>query len=314
MSWAHAKLNLHAKHTLIDRIVHQGMAVAQAAFMANVTRQTAYKWLNRFRADGLAGLESRSSRPHYSPRAVPPQMVESILELRRSSGRGPLFLAWQLDLAASTVYVVLRRHGLHHLRRLDRVTRTIVRYEHEQPGDLVHLDVKKLWRIPDGGGRHFELTSEGGESIPRAGKRGFGYEYLHVAIDDHSRYLYAELLPDYTAETTASFLDRTCSSLADVGVTIDRILTDNGANYRARRFHAEAEQRGIRLKRTRPYRPQTNGKAERVIQTLMHEWAYVRPYDTNDERSRALPHYLQVYNLARPHSALGHRPPISRIL
>jgi transposase InsO family protein len=236
-----------------------------------------------------------------------------ICEQRRLLARGPAYLGWKLHISPSTVYLVLRRAGLNRLDRLDRLTRTIVRYEHEQPGDLLHMDVKKLWRIPPGGGRHFELTAEGGETISRQGKRGHGYDCLHVAIDDHSRYLYAELLPDQKASTTTTFLSRALQHLATLDVKVRRVLTDNGMNYRSKELRRFARKQHIKLKRTRPYRPQTNGKAERVIQTLLREWAYLRPYIDNDERSYALPLYLVAYNTQRPHSALAGLPPITRI-
>ena len=189
----------------------------------------------------------------------------------------------------------------------------VVRYEHERPGDLLHLDVKKLWRIPPGGGRFAELTAEGGASISRAGKRGWGYDLVHVAIDDFSRWLYVEILPDPTASTTVAFLDRAVTHFAGLGVSIHRVLTDNGANYRSTLFRGFARKQHIVLKRTRPYRPQTNGKAERVIQTLLREWAYQRPYLSNEERTSQLPTFLKEYNVHRPHTALGRLPPIARI-
>jgi transposase InsO family protein len=242
-----------------------------------------------------------------------PALVQAICDLRCRLARGPAHLGWLLQLSPSTVYAVLRRAGLHRLERLDRLTRAVVRYEHELPGDLLHLDVKKLWRIPPGGGRHFELTPDGGESISRQGKRGHGYDYLHVAIDDHSRYLYAELLPNQRATTTTAFLARTLQHFEALSVKVRRVLTDNAMNYRSKELRRLARKQRIQLKKTRPYRPQTNGKAERVIQTLLREWAYLRPYPDNDSRAQTLPLYLNSYNLQRPHSALGRLPPIARI-
>ncbi len=298
---------------LVRRVLHDGYTVAQAAAAGGVSRTSGYKWVRRFREEGLAGLSDRASRPHRSPRALPAQRVAEICRLRRELGRGPMHLGWRLGLPTSTVYGVLRRAGLQRLDRLDRTTRVIVRYEHDRPGDLIHLDVKKLWRIPPGGGRRFQLTAEGGESIGRQGKRGHGYDLLHVAIDDHSRYLYAETLPNQHGATTAAFLERALCHFAELGVRVHRILTDNGMNYRSKPFRRVARLQRIALKRTRPYRPQTNGKAERAIQTLLREWAYRRPYQTNDERQEALAPYLEEYNVHRPHTALGRRPPISRI-
>jgi transposase InsO family protein len=175
------------------------------------------------------------------------------------------------------------------------------------------MDVKKTWRIPPGGGRRYELTEQGGESIPRSGKRGYGYDCLHVAIDDHSRYLYTELLPDQRGVTTVGFFQRAVEHFAGLGVRVEQLLTDNALNYRYSGLKTFAQAQGIRLKRTRPYRPQTNGKAERVIQTLLREWAYLRLYETNNERNSELLSYLAYYNTQRPHSALGGLPPITRI-
>jgi transposase InsO family protein len=175
------------------------------------------------------------------------------------------------------------------------------------------MDVKRIWRVPPGGGRRYELTEQGGESISRSGKRGYGYDCLHVAIDDHSRYLYTELLPDQRGDTTVGFFQRAVEHFEDLGVRVERLLTDNALNYRYSGLKEFARERGIRLKRTRPYRPQTNGKAERVIQTLLREWVYLRLYGSNEEREQELPLYLTLYNTQRPHSALGGRPPITRI-
>lgn len=313
MSGSPGKLNAHAKLTLIQRVVGDGMTVAQVAYQLNISRTTAHRWLRHYRLEGIDGLRERSRRPHRSPRALSERLVSRIIALRQRTGRGPLHIAARVGVSCSTVHRVLERVGLNQLRNLDKVTRAVVRYERARPGELLHMDVKKLWKIPPGGGRRFELTYEGGESIPRAGKRGWGYEYLHVAIDDHSRYLYAEILPDYKARTTGAFLGRTVQHFRERGVRIERILTDNGANYRSRWFTHMARLRQIRLKRTRVYRPQTNGKAERVIQTLLREWAYQRRYRSNDQRILRLGRYLEEYNLHRPHTALGGRPPVSRL-
>jgi transposase InsO family protein len=203
---------------------------------------------------------------------------------------------------------VLRRWNLHKLKWLDRVARTPVRYERAAPGELLHLDVKKLQRVPPGGGRHFDPNWKHDRR-----RGGHGFDILHVAIDDYSRYLYVEALPDEKGPTTVAFLERALSHFASLGVSVQRILTDNGMNYRSNLFRRSAQERGIALKRTRPYRPQTNGKAERVIQTLLREWAYQRHYDSNDERLAALRVFIEEYNTRRPHMALGRRPPISRL-
>jgi transposase InsO family protein len=303
-----SKLNEHAKQTLISRVVGNGMSVAEAARVANISRQAAHRWVRRYRQLGPAGLQPGNRRPLHSPRATPRPLVEAILALRRRSGRGPLWISWQLGPSRSTVHRLLCRHKLHQLKRLDRVTREAVRYEHAAPGDLLHVDVKRLARVPDGGGRHFD-------PLWRHDRRtaGGGFDLLHVAIDDHSRYLYVEALADQTAQTTASFLERAIAHFAERGVRISRILSDNGMNYRSNRVRRVARRHRIALKRTQPYRPQTNGKAERVIQTLLREWAYQRPYASNGERLRALELFVRAYNTRRPHTALGGQPPVSRL-
>jgi len=313
MAHRNAKLTLSSKRVLVDRVLRQGMSVAQASYMLGVSRATGFKWLRRFKEWGESGLEEKSSKPRSSPRAFTPTLREEICALRRTSGRGPLHIAWHFGVSCSAVHKILDQYGISRLKWMDRTTREVVRYEHERPGDLVHLDVKKLWRIPPGGGRFAELTPEGGASISRVGKRGWGYDLVHVAIDDFSRWLYVEILPDQTAGTTVAFLDRAVAHFAALGVGVRRVLTDNGSNYRSHLFQRFARQQHIVLKRTRPYRPQTNGKAERVIQTLLREWAYQRPYFSNEERTIQLPTFLKEYNVHRPHTALGRRPPITRI-
>lgn len=309
MSGSHGKLNAHAKQTLIHRVVCHGIAVAQAARMANISRQAGYYWVRRFREEGWAGLEPRSCRPQHSPRALPEETVEMVLEERVRSGRGPQWIAALLGLVGSTVHRVLKRFRLNRLKWLDRVLRTPTRYEKSAPGELLHADVKKLQRIPPGGGRHFDPDWRHDRR-----RGGHGQDFLHVAIDDYSRYLYVEALPDEKAPTTAAFLERAVDHFAGLGVRVERLLTDNGMNYRSGLVRRFAEERAISLKRTRPYRPQTNGKAERVIQTLLREWAYQRPYQGNAERLAALQPFLREYNTARPHSALGGRSPVSRLM
>lgn len=308
MSGYPAKLNAHAKRTLIQRVFYQGVTAAEAARMANVTRSCASYWVRRFRQEGWAILRERSRRPHSSPHAIPDEMVQRIIALRIESGRGPQWIAWQLKLVCSTVHRILKRWNLHRLQLRDRVTRASVRYEHAAPGDLLHLDIKKLQRVPPGGGRHFDPLWQHDR---RTG--GHGADLLHVAIDDHSRYLYVEALADQKATTTTDFLVRALAHFRERGVRVQRTLTDNGMNYRSKRFRYAARRRGIVTKYTRPYRPQTNGKAERVIQTLLREWAYQRPYASNDQRLTALTAFVEEYNTRRPHTALGGRPPISRL-
>ena len=297
-----AKTTPHMRALLVDRIRHQQWAPATAASAAGISVRSAYKWLARHRTGGAAALEDRASTPHHQPRRTAPAMTARILAARYER-RTAWAIAVQLQVPRSTVAAVLARAGLHRLARLTPAP-PIVRYEWPRPGDLVHLDVKPLGRIAGVGHRiHGDR---------RARVKGIGWEYAHVAIDDHSRAAYVEVLPNQTGATTAAFLQRTLAWFARRGVRILRVLTDNGSNYRSHCFHAVATRRAVRLKRARPYRPQTNGKAERFIQTLIREWAYVRSYASSARRTRALQPWVRAYNSARPHAALGYQPPCSR--
>jgi transposase InsO family protein len=290
----------------------EGHTAAGIAAMMGVSRATVHKWLRRYTHEGISGLSDRSSRPHRTPHALTARQMAQICALRRSAAYGPHRLSYELQLPRSTIYGVLRRAGLQRLAWLHRSTRAVIRYERARPGELLHLDVKKLGRIPDGGGKRFDP----GFRETGAGRhvsRGLGHDFVHVAVDDHSRYAYAEALPDERGETTAAFLERTLATFQALGVRVERILTDNGGNYRSDAVAAVAATHGVRLKRTRPYRPQTNGKAEAFNKTLQREWAYVRLYQSNAERLAALPGFLQAYNGDRPHTALGGLPPLSRI-
>ncbi|MGH2904923.1 MAG: IS481 family transposase [Solirubrobacteraceae bacterium] len=311
MVHANARLTVHTRLQLVE-LRQAGYPPAWIAEVMGVSRATVYKWLRRHAAEGPEGLEGRSSRPHQLPRTIPAAVVAQICELRRTRAWGPHRIAYALGVARSTVYAVLRRHGLHRLASLHRSTREIIRYERTAPGELLHLDVKKLGRIPAGGGKRFDPGFlETGAGRHRG--RGLGSDFIHVAVDDYSRYAYAEALPDERGETTAAFLERALSTLQEHGVRVERILTDNGGNYRSRVFAEVAAAHGIGLRRTRPYRPQTNGKAEAFNKTLQREWAYVRLYTSNDERTAALTGFLTEYNAQRPHTALGGLAPLARI-
>lgn len=313
MAHANAKLTLFGRRLIIERL-EQGWTQAEVAAAMGVSRSTVAKYARRFREEGDGGLQDRSSRARQIKHRLGEDIVEAILRLRRELGAGPHRIAYELGMAASTVYGVLKRAGLSVLARLDRSTREVIRYERERPGELVHLDVKKLGRIPEGGGKRFDpgfLESGAGRHRPGP-KRG--HDYVHVAVDDHSRYAYAEALPDEKGTTTAGFLSRAVLAFASVGISIERVLTDNALNYRrSRDFIVTAEAHGISRKRTRSYRPQTNGKAEAFNKTLQREWAYRRLYTSNEERLTALQAFLDDYNYARPHTAIGNRPPASRL-
>lgn len=311
MSHGNARLTPYSRLQII-RLHTEGHPAASIAAIMGISRATVHKWLRRYAREGLAGLADRSSRPHRLPQALDPERVAAICELRRARAWGPHRIAYALSMARSTVYAVLRRAGLQRLAWLHRSTREVIRYEWAHPGDLLHLDVKKLGRIPDGGGKRFAPGFAETGAGRHVGRR-LGHDFLHVAVDDHSRYAYVEALPDERGDTTAAFLERALDTFQALGVRVVRILTDNGGNYRSRVFAATADAYGVRLKRTRPYRPQTNGKAEAFNKTLQREWAYARLYTSNVERTAALGTFLKEYNGDRPHTALGGRSPLTRI-
>jgi transposase InsO family protein len=310
---ANAKLNEYGRLLLVSRL-EEGWSQAEVAEAQGVSRSTVAKWWKRYREEGVAGLRDRSSRARRLPHALGETVVEAICTLRRELGAGPHRIAYELKLAASTVYGVLRRAGLSVLARLDRTTRSVIRYEREYPGALIHLDVKRLGRIPEGGGRRFDpsFAETGGAGRKRPGPKR-GHDFIHVAVDDHSRFVYAECLPDEKAGTTAGFLERTIFALARRGVTVERVLTDNAKCYSSGLFLDVAGHYGVQLRKTRPFRPQTNGKAEAFIKTLQREWAYRRPYTSNQERTEALETFLVDYNFVRPHTAIGNQPPAARL-
>ena len=297
-----AKTTPHMRALLVDRIRHQRWTPEAAAGAAGISVRSAYKWLARHRTGGVPALQDRASTPHRQPRRTGPAVIARIVAARYER-RTAWAIAVQLQVPRSTVAAVLARAGLNRLARLTPPT-PVTRYEWPQLGDLVHLDVKPLARIAGVGHRM--------HGDRRARVRGIGWEYAHVAVDDHSRAAYVEVLPDQTGATTAAFLQRTIAWFARRGVRITRVLTDNGGNYRSRRFQAAADRQAIRLKRARPYRPQTNGKAERFIQTLIREWAYARPYASSARRTKALRPWVRGYNETRPHAALAYQPPCSR--
>lgn len=311
MSHSNARLTRYGRLQIVQHRA-DGHTPAGIAAMMGVSRATVYKWLRRYDSEGIPGLEDRSSRPHRLNRTLAPAVVAAIAALRREHAWGPHRISYALGIARSTVYAVLRRLGLHRLAWLHRSTREVVRYERAAPGELIHLDVKKLGRIPDGGGKRFDpgfLENGAG----RHASRGLGCDYIHVAVDDYSRYAYAEALPDERGDTTAAFLVRAMHTFQELGIRVQRLLTDNGGNYRSRAFSDVASANGVQLRRTRPYRPQTNGKAEAFNKTLQREWAYVRLYRSNAERTAALIPFLDQYNGDRPHTALGGLTPLARI-
>jgi transposase InsO family protein len=304
-----AKLTVFGRQLLVERMEIDHWAIARAAEAAGVTRQTATKWRRRYREQGPAGLEDRSSRPRSSPGALPPERVQAILTARHELGYGPHRLAYVLDLPRSTIGDVLRRHGLSRLADRDRPTGIPIRYVRERPGELLHMDVKKLGRIPDGGGHRVRGRGNG---TPRAHA---GYDYVHQAVDDMSRVAYAEVFADERGTTCARFLRDVGVFFARQGVRIERVMTDNAKNYTRSRAFAEAlAELGARHKRTRFFNPQQNGKSERFNRTMLDEWAYARPYGSNAERLDAFPEFLHHYNHGRPHTALQGRSPMQALV
>ena len=306
-----ARLTVRARLEMV-LAVETGWTQAEVSRQFRVSRATVLKYVRRYKEQGESGLLDRSSRPSSSPRLTPARTVQRICKLRRTRSWGPHRIGWHLKIPRSTVYAVLRRTGLNRLAWMHRVTREIVRYEHASPGDMIHLDVKKLARVPDGGGKRFMPGFAETHSGPDS-RRPLGYDYLHVAIDDHSRVVYVEVLPDEKGGTTADFLKRVLAHYSTMGTTVKRILTDNGGNYISHAFADMARVHSVRLKRTRPFRPQTNGKAERFIRTLQQEWAYSRAFDSNQQRLDALPRFINYYNRHRPHGGIGGATPASRL-
>ncbi len=307
MSHANATLTPRGRLLLARCVVEQGWTLQRAAERFQVSPTTAARWAGRYRELGPAGMHDRSSRPHRSPRRTPTRLERRIIKVRVLRRWGPARIGFLLGLHPSTVYRVLSRYRLARLAWLDRPTgRVVRRYEHAAPGELVHLDVKKLGRIPDGGGWRIH-----GRAARPHYKRGVGYSFLHTALDDHSRLAYSELLADERKETAAAFWTRAHAYFASCGITVRRVLTDNGACYRSVAFRDALA--GIVHKRTRPYRPATNGKVERFHRTLLEEWAYAHPYASNAEREATYPGWLHRYNHHRGHTALGGRPPASRV-
>jgi transposase InsO family protein len=315
-------LTPRARLRLAQLIVEQNWRPAEAARMFLVSSGTARKWADRYRLEGAAGMADRSSRPHHSPTKTPEPVVRQIVALRWRHRLGPVQIAGRLELPASTVHAVLVRCRINRLSRIDRVTgEPLRRYEHPHPGSLIHVDVTKFGNIPDGGGHRFVGRHQGDRNKratpglakgkdykPRTGKA-----FLHTVIDDHSRIAYIEIHADEKAVTATGVLQRATAWFADHGITVERVLSDNGACYRSHLWRDTCTNLGIRHKRTRPYRPQTNGKIERFHRTLADDWAYARFYATETERRAALPGWLHFYNHHRPHSAIGGQPPITRL-
>lgn len=291
---------------MIERIA-SGRPIAHVAAEMGVARKTADKWWRRWLAEGQAGLEDRSSRPRRCPHQTPLRVEQRIVTLRQRRKLGPARIASIVGIPASTVHRVLCRHGLNRLAWMDRPTGRVIRRIHtNRPGELVHVDVKKLGRIPPGGG----WRAHGRGNVVRQGKTRVGYDYIHTAIDAHSRLAYSEIHDDERGPSCADFWGRARGFFAEHAITVEAVLTDNAKNYLGNDFTAALG--SIEHRRIRPHRPQTNGKVERFNRTLAEEWAYVRVYRSNNQRARALDRWLHLYNHHRGHTALGGEPPITR--
>ena len=317
MAHANARLTVHGRMLLVQRVM-AGHRPADAAHQLGCSRATAYKWLRRFREEGPTGLADRSSRPHRCPHRTPEAIERRILQARRLQRRGADWLGAELGLAASTVGRVIRRHQMPLLRDLDALTGvpvrrgpvSRVRYERARPGELIHIDVKKLGRIREGGG----WRARGRAAAPSA--RGtLGYDYVHSAVDDHSRLAYSEIHPDERGMTCAGFLARAAAFFCSHGIDrIEEVMSDNAMNYRlSHDFGAQLAALGARHILIRPHCPWQNGKVERFNRTLLAEWAYSRVFTSNAERAGCLASFLEHYNTRRRHSSLKGRPPISRL-
>ncbi|BAF86928.1 transposase [Azorhizobium caulinodans ORS 571] len=301
----HARMTFHGRVLLAQRITVEGWRTADAAGAAGISVRTAYKWLARFRAGGEAALHDASSAPGRKPRATSGETVAAIEALRRQRLSGPA-IAHSLGLARSTVGAILRRIGLSRLAALDE-KRPANRYQKAMPGELIHMDTKKLGRI-DGIGHRIT-----GDRTRQSNRRGTGWECLHVAIDDASRLAYTEVLPDEKKGTVCAFTARALGWFARHGVVTARLMTDNGSAYKSHDFRDLLRAAGVRHVRTRPYTPRTNGKAERFIQTSLREWAYAVPYTSSRQRTQAMPGWIDTYNLNRPHSAHNGLSPWTRL-
>jgi transposase InsO family protein len=325
VSHANAALTPRARLKLARLVVDQDWPVARAAERYDVSWPTAKRWADRYRQAGPDGMGDRSSRPHRSPNRTPQPAVRKIVHLRWKQRLGPVQIAAKTGLAPSTVHAVLVRCRLNRLSAIDRVTgEPVRRYEHDHPGSLVHADVKKLGNVPDGGGHRFAGRAQGLQNrlatARRTGQRNRDYShplvgtaYIHTVLDDHSRLAYSEIREDETRETAVSVLRNAAAWFTARGVTIERAITDNGSCYRSKLWAAACAELGITPKRTRPYRPQTNGKVERFHRTLNQEWAYKKFYSSDSARRAAYPAWLHDYNHHRPHTAIGRSAPITRL-
>jgi transposase InsO family protein len=300
-----AALTPKGREAMVRSVMEKGLSKAAAARQFNITPKTVAKWLERFRAGGVEGLRDRSSRPHSLPSQTAPATCAVVEALRRQRRTGK-HIAAEVGVSPATVSRILRRLGLNRIRDLEPAE-PVRRYEREAPGEMIHIDIKKLGRFDKIGHR---MT---GDRTGQSNSRGVGWEFVHVCIDDHSRVAFSQILPDEKAESAVAFLKAAVDYYKSLGVTVSRVMTDNGSCYKAFDFRDACQELGLKHKRTKPYTPKTNGKAERFIQTALREWAYAQAYPTSDRRAEELPHWLHRYNWHRPHGGIKSKTPISRL-
>ena len=300
-----APLTPKGREAMVRSVIEGRLSKADAAYQFNTTPKTVAKWVKRFRAEGVEGLHDRSSRPLSSPSQTPAATCTTIEALRRQRYTGK-HIATQVKVSPATVSRILRRMGLNRIRDLEPAEPER-RYEREKPGEMIHIDIKKLGRFEQIGHR---IT---GDRTGQSNSRGVGWEFVHVCIDDHSRVAFSRILPDEKAESAVAFLKAAVDYYKSLGVTVTRVMTDNGSCYKSFDFRDSCQQLGLKHKRTRPYTPKTNGKAERFIQTALREWAYAQAYPTSDRRAEALQTWLHKYNWHRPHGGIKSQTPISRL-
>ena len=300
-----APLTPKGREMMVRAVVDEGLSKAAAARRFNTTPKTVGKWIERFEAEGVEGLRDRSSRPHSSPSQASPAVCAAVEALRRQRHTAKQIAA-EVGVSAATVSRILRWLGLNRVSALE-LPEPVRRYERAAPGEILHIDIKKLGKFNRTGHR---IT---GDRTGQSNTRGVGWEYVHLAIDDHSRLAYSEILPDEKRPSCLRFLFNALRFFRSLGVKVRRVMTDNGSSFRSRRYAKALHRLTIKHLRTRPYTPKTNGKAERFVQTSLREWAYARAYNTSDERAAELPLWLHQYNWHRPHGSLRSKPPISRL-
>ena len=304
-----APLTPVGRRRMVACVLDQGWTVEATAERFQVDAKTVRKWRDRFLAEGESGLWDRSSRPHRSPNRTSPQLCGRIIGLRRQRRWGADRIGFEVGVAASTVQSILNQAGMGRLDRGDRATAStsVHRYQWDQPGDLIHVDIKKIAAIPPGGG--WRIHGRGNDGYH--GKGGYGYRYIHTAIDDRTRIAYSEVLSDEKAATAAGFWTRAAIWFSSIGISPQRVITDNGSCYRSGLWYRACNATSTTVKKTRPRRPQTNGKVERFHRILLEEWAYIRPWTSDQQRQEAYTGFIHFYNHHRPHGSLGWATPTS---